>query len=141
MIDVVGAIVVRDGRLLLMQRPGTKDFSFTWECPGGKVESGETHQGALMRELREETDLEAKTVALAPVWRGEFQNEVTRADRRHIELFFYRIISFDRQVRPMEGQGFGWFRKHEVGALFTAGALAPGNARASEAILLAAFGK
>jgi mutator protein MutT len=141
MIDVVGAIVVRDGRLLLMQRPGTKDFSFTWECPGGKVESGETHQQALSRELREETDLDAIEIAQAPIWRGEFQNEVTRADRRHIELFFYRIMHFDRQVLPQEGQGFGWFRKHEVLALLTAGALAPGNARAAEAIALAAFGK
>jgi 8-oxo-dGTP diphosphatase len=140
MIDVVGGIVVREDRLLLTQRPASKDFPLTWECPGGKVESGETHRQALDREIHEEVDLVVMLVEDKPVWRSEFHNEVERHDRRHIELFFYLVRQAVGDVIPRERQGFGWFRRHEVEALRMAGALAPGNAKAHEAILAAAFG-
>lgn len=140
MIDVVGGIIVREDRLLLAQRPATKDFAYTWECPGGKVESGEGHTQALVREIREELDLVAMVIDEKPFWRSEFKNDVSRTDRRHIELFFYLVRQAVGAVIPREHQGFGWFRRHEVEALRNAGALAPGNAKAHEAIVKAAFG-
>ena len=54
----VGAIVVEDGRLLLIRR-GRGAAKGAWSLPGGRVETGETLAEAVVRELREETGLEA----------------------------------------------------------------------------------
>lgn len=51
---MVAAAIVRDGRLLVAQRPLHKREGGKWELPGGKVEPGESEQGALVREIREE---------------------------------------------------------------------------------------
>ncbi|WP_405219131.1 (deoxy)nucleoside triphosphate pyrophosphohydrolase [Agrococcus sp. Ld7] len=52
-INVVGAVIVRDGEILCVQRgPGT--LQGMWEFPGGKIEPGETPQDALEREIDEE---------------------------------------------------------------------------------------
>jgi 8-oxo-dGTP diphosphatase len=48
------ALVRSDGCLLLAQRPEGKTMAGLWEFPGGKVEAGESPQGALTRELMEE---------------------------------------------------------------------------------------
>jgi ADP-ribose pyrophosphatase YjhB (NUDIX family) len=54
----VGAVIVRDGRLLLIQR-GHGIGAGRWSLPGGRVEAGETLAVALAREIREETGLTA----------------------------------------------------------------------------------
>ena len=53
-IRVVGAMIEKDGRYLITQRPPTATLPLLWEFPGGRVEPGETDQAALARELREE---------------------------------------------------------------------------------------
>lgn len=57
---VVGAAVLRDGRVLACRRTGPPDLAGCWEFPGGKVESGESDRQALVRELAEE--LQVRTV-------------------------------------------------------------------------------
>lgn len=52
-IEVVAAVMVRDGHVFASQR-GYGDFKGWWEFPGGKIEPGETPQEALVREIREE---------------------------------------------------------------------------------------
>ena len=53
-LEVVAALI-RDGeKFLICQRPEGKARALLWEFPGGKVEPGETHAQALMRECREE---------------------------------------------------------------------------------------
>jgi mutator protein MutT len=54
MIDVVAAVIVRDGRYLICQRPVEKAHGGLWEFPGGKVHFGETLMQAVKRELAEE---------------------------------------------------------------------------------------
>lgn len=51
---VVCALIERDGRVLMAQRPAHKHLGGKWEFPGGKVEPGETSEAALHRELQEE---------------------------------------------------------------------------------------
>jgi 8-oxo-dGTP diphosphatase len=51
---VVGAAIVRDGRLLAQQRDFPADAAGKWELPGGRVDPGETDADALVRECVEE---------------------------------------------------------------------------------------
>ena len=52
-IEVVAAIIQKDGRIFATQR-GYGDWKNWWEFPGGKIEAGETPEEALKREIREE---------------------------------------------------------------------------------------
>ena len=54
-IEVVAAIILKDGKVLATQR-GYGQWKGWWEFPGGKIEPGETQQQALIREIREELD-------------------------------------------------------------------------------------
>jgi mutator protein MutT len=61
-IRVVAAVIGRDGRLLICERPQHKRHGGLWEFPGGKVERGETEFAAVQRELREELGVEVMAV-------------------------------------------------------------------------------
>jgi 8-oxo-dGTP diphosphatase len=61
------ALVDVDGRVLLAQRPAGKSMAGLWECPGGKIEAGETPEQALIRELHEELGIETWHSCLAPL--------------------------------------------------------------------------
>ena len=52
-IEVVAAII-RDGEKIFATQRGYGDYKDSWEFPGGKVESGETPEEALVREIQEE---------------------------------------------------------------------------------------
>ena len=58
-IEVVAAIIRRNGRILATQR-GYGEFKDGWEFPGGKTERGETPQQALVREIKEELKSEIR---------------------------------------------------------------------------------
>jgi len=58
-IEVVAAIIQKDGRIFATQR-GYGDFKDWWEFPGGKMEAGETPEEALRREIREELSTEIR---------------------------------------------------------------------------------
>ncbi len=59
MTTVVAAVIERDGRVLIGQRPAGKRHALKWEFPGGKVEPGESPEDALRRELDEELGIQA----------------------------------------------------------------------------------
>jgi len=61
------ALIDVDGRILLAQRPEGKAMAGLWEFPGGKVESGETPEQALIRELEEELGINTWSSCLAPL--------------------------------------------------------------------------
>ena len=67
-VAVVCAIIFKEGRILLAQRPPGKKLSGQWEFAGGKIEPGESAENALHRELREELGCSVRiTRELAPV--------------------------------------------------------------------------
>ena len=53
-INVVGAVILNDGKVFCAQRGAGKVLAYKWEFPGGKVEDNETPQSALKREVMEE---------------------------------------------------------------------------------------
>ncbi len=61
------ALIDRDGRVLIAQRPEAKSMAGLWEFPGGKVEQGETPEYALMRELREELSIETRPCCFSSI--------------------------------------------------------------------------
>lgn len=63
---VVGAALCADGRLLAARRTAPSALAGRWELPGGKVETGESEPGALVRELREELGVEAAVDSRVP---------------------------------------------------------------------------
>lgn len=60
-IEVVAAVIVKDDKLLATQR-GYGDFKGKWEFPGGKIEQGETHKEALVREIKEELNADIEVL-------------------------------------------------------------------------------
>jgi ADP-ribose pyrophosphatase YjhB (NUDIX family) len=78
------AIAIHDGHVLL-NRAEPDDF---WTLPGGRVELGETAEAAVIREMREETEMTVSIERM--VWVVE--NFFTLATRRHHELGFYYLV-------------------------------------------------
>jgi mutator protein MutT len=62
-VEVVAAIVHRNGKILITRRLDHVHLAGLWEFPGGKVEAGESWEGALLREIREELGME---IAVGP---------------------------------------------------------------------------
>lgn len=58
-INVVGAVFVRDGKILAAKRGPAMALPGLWEFPGGKIEPGESERDALKREITEEFQCEA----------------------------------------------------------------------------------
>lgn len=104
-LDVVAAIIERDGQILLAQRPPQADQAGLWEFAGGKVEAGETQPQALVRELREELGIEA-TVGR---YIASHQREVSG---RMIHLHAWHVPAFSGEVIAHEHQQLVWCEPH-----------------------------
>ncbi len=61
---VCAAVIQRQGKILLTQRPTDKPHGGFWEFPGGKIEPGESPHQSLHREIREELNIE---ISVGPV--------------------------------------------------------------------------
>ena len=100
---VACALIDRDGRILVTQRPEDKDFAGLWEFPGGKIEFGETPEQAIVRELYEELSVEPCERCVEPLTFTTHQQP-----RRSIVLLLYLCRQWDGFVQPMEGQKIKW---------------------------------
>ena len=68
MIEVVMAVLKKDGKYLLAQRPLEKHYGGLWEFPGGKVETGESPSEAIFREIKEELNIEVISIKELPAY-------------------------------------------------------------------------
>jgi len=104
------ALVDADDRVLLQQRPEGKSMAGLWEFPGGKVEPGETPEASLLRELKEELDLDISESCLAP-----FTFASHAYEDFHLLMPLYVCRRWEGQVRPLEGQALAWVRPLRMG--------------------------
>ena len=106
---VAVALIDRDGRVLLTQRPEGKEMSGLWEFPGGKVDAGETPEAALIRELREELSIETWDSCLAPLTFASHGY-----DNFHLLMPLFVCRKWRGQPRGEEGQRLAWARPSEL---------------------------
>ncbi len=104
MLQVVAAILTRNGRILICQRRADQRHPLQWEFPGGKVEPGETPEQALERELEEELGI-----------RGARGVEITRYEyaypgKNPIALLFFRVTGFAGEPRNRIFHDMRWER-------------------------------
>ena len=93
----VGVLVREDGAVLLADRPAGKPYAGYWEFPGGKIESGESVEQALARELAEELGVQVR--ACLPWVAMEYDYP-----HAYVRLYFRRIHDWAGTPRPVEGQ-------------------------------------
>jgi 8-oxo-dGTP diphosphatase len=106
---VAVALVDTDGRVLLAQRPAGKSMAGLWEFPGGKVQPGEAPEAALIRELKEELDIDVTEACLAPL---TFASH--RYERFHLLMPLYVCRRWNGIVTPREGQALAWVRAQKL---------------------------
>ncbi|MBY4618266.1 8-oxo-dGTP diphosphatase MutT [Rhizobium sp. 268] len=99
------ALIDADGRILLAQRPEGKSLAGLWEFPGGKVESGETPEETLVRELEEELGIKTKIACLAPLTFASHSYETF-----HLLMPLYICRRYEGIPQGQEGQALKWVR-------------------------------
>ena len=105
-IEVVAAIIRKDNKIFATQR-GTGEFKGGWEFPGGKIELGETPQNALIREIKEELDVQIEVNQLLETVEYDYPNF-------HLTMhcFWCELISGDLVLK--EHQDAKWLTKDEL---------------------------
>lgn len=104
------ALVDIEGRVLLAQRPEGKSMAGMWEFPGGKVEPGETPEVALIRELKEELEIDVTASCLAP-----FTFASHTYEKFHLLMPLYVCRKWQGIPTPVEGQTLKWVRPVRMG--------------------------
>lgn len=99
------ALIDADGRVLLAQRPEGKSMAGLWEFPGGKVEPGESPEAALIRELKEELDIDTWQSCLAPL---TFASHAY--PEFHLLMPLFACRKWEGVATPREGQTLAWVR-------------------------------
>jgi len=103
---VSAGIIHRNGQVLVGQRRRADRHPLKWEFPGGKVEFGETPQQALVRELREELQIEATVGSEL----ARYEHEYPSGSRVH--LLFFAIPEFTGEVKEQIYEQIQWVDVH-----------------------------
>ena len=106
LLAAAGALIDRDGRVLMARRPEGKHMAGLWEFPGGKLGENETPETALVRELKEELAIDTEESCLAPI---AFASEPS--GEFHLLMPLYVCRKWTGIPQPLEGQEIKWVRK------------------------------
>jgi 8-oxo-dGTP diphosphatase len=105
MTEVVAGILELDGKILICRRRADQPHPRKWEFPGGKIEAGESPQGALVRELGEELGIEAK--AGRELTRYEF----VYPGKKPILLIFIEVAGWQDEIENLIFEAVVWEEK------------------------------
>jgi 8-oxo-dGTP diphosphatase len=103
---VVGAAIVRDGRVLAARRTAPPEAAGRWEFPGGKVEPGESPETALVREIREELGCTVEVTGWLP---GEVP-----IGERHVLAVALAALGPGHVPEPREHDEIRWLTTGEL---------------------------
>ncbi len=106
------ALVDPDGRVLMCQRPEGKSLAGLWEFPGGKLEPGETPEACLIRELKEELEIEVAAACLAPFVFASHSYEAF-----HLLMPLYLCRRWEGTPRAIEHPQIRWIRPARLSEL------------------------
>lgn len=107
---VACALVDIDGRVLIAQRPEGKSLAGLWEFPGGKVEEGERPEQTLIRELKEELDIDVAEACLAPLTFASHGYETF-----HLLMPLYVCRKWRGTLSAREHQALAWVKPVRLG--------------------------
>jgi len=103
------ALIDKDGRVLIAQRPEGKSLEGFWEFPGGKVEMNESPETALIRELHEELGINTWGSCLAPL---TFASH--KYDEFHLLMPLYVCRKWNGIVQARENQALKWLTPAQI---------------------------
>ena len=106
---VAVALIDPDGRVLLAKRPEGKSLAGLWEFPGGKIETCERPEQALIRELKEELSIDVAESCLAPLTFASHAYEAF-----HLLMPLYVCRRWKGDVMSREGQELKWVRAKDL---------------------------
>lgn len=118
MIEVVCAVIERDGRVLACKRRAAGELAGKWEFPGGKVEAGEVAWAALRREIREELGVWVENA-------GGMRAVVWDYGRGPMRLIPFRCLLARGEPQALEHEEIRWCDAAAVAALDWAAADVP----------------
>jgi 8-oxo-dGTP diphosphatase len=104
-VAVVGAAIVRDGRVLAARRTAPPEAAGRWEFPGGKVEPGESPDEALVREVGEELGC---TITVT----GWLPGEVPIGERYVLTVALAELVAGEPE--PREHDAVRWLGPDEL---------------------------
>lgn len=110
MIRVSAGILRREGRILICRRPAGAAFAGKWEFPGGKLKEGESPEGALVRELAEELDIDVQPESLR--WLETVRHSYPGGPC--VELHFFRVLDFRKEPSNRSFERIAWVSPREA---------------------------
>ena len=106
-VEVVAAVIEREGKILITRRPAGSHLGGLWEFPGGKPEPGETFEEALRREIEEELGAGASVGERLDTIEWQYPD-------KRVRLLFFRC-RIEGDPRPLEGQEMAWVDPPDLG--------------------------
>ena len=98
---VVAAIIKEKDQILIAQRHSKDPLAGKWEFPGGKLEPGETPEECLVREIREELQVELEIASF-------YDDNIYRYNDNAIHLLFYWAEILGGEVTPIVHDDVKW---------------------------------
>ena len=99
------ALINSADEILLSKRPKNKHLAGFWEFPGGKIETGEVPQIALIREIKEELDININNKCIAPLSFSEFDYKEFQ-----LLLLLYVCRRWEGKAKSMENNEIRWVK-------------------------------
>lgn len=106
-IIVAAAIIQQEERYLITRRKPGSDLAGLWEFPGGKKESGETLEGCLRREIKEELGVEISEPQLFHSLRHQYSG-------KEVELHFFTCSIIQGPPQALDCAEMAWVHKYEL---------------------------
>ena len=108
MIDVVAAIIKdKNGKILITKRNLKKSQGGLWEFPGGKIEPNETRDEAIIREIKEELDIDIKVDSY-------LAEKVFNYPEKDINLIGLQCTITQGNIRLLEHEDYKWLNSSEL---------------------------